>query len=710
MSTPPTLQSADRPTVDEGAARSTQAYTTFVKDLGSRMRENVNFHTMAKDPGARPKMLQAVRNQLIAAVPKFQNLSEADQVQFTERALDQALQPTTGERIQQTVEDVAPVIPPTVAAASGGSIPAVMASGAVGAMLPEVIRPFTTGQTDFMGGLKRAALNAGLVGLGEKAIRGVGSLVGEARRRFVLGTEAESTQTMAARDVLETGLRERGFPLTPKQLVGEHLPPVIGFIENVAESGLGGQGLMRQQRLATDEVIADAALALEQQLATGLRTNEDAANLFLNHAKSRELYARTISSMKHRVVDDLNAQNVKVDAKRLVNLAGSPKNTTTKTLFDHFQLPELRDGQGNTIRRSYKGFDDFLLLMNSASQMGTRRVGFADADRARSALLEIGRDFSGSPTGADKAVGRLANQLAEELRIGMDTAARKLDPKAAQAYASAKEFHKTQVIEKFDDTLYKSIIKAVEKEPGKFARYALSPENIDKLHVLKEMAGDGTMGAWPNIQGKLLQHLVVRAAEKEPMALGLSFDQAVNQGLVKGISGKALQAQVKSLGDEGERLLLEGAPGQVFRRFTNAIEAGSQRPEGPGKIGTVLAQFGAISAIGGAAVGGVLSGGDWAAVAKGAAPGVAILLTPRAFAKLLTNEKMMTNIADGVVGGAKSATFGRLLQNIALLNQEVQKEAGGSFRELMQQAASQSRTAMPNPAGPALSAAPLAQP
>jgi hypothetical protein len=124
----------------------------------------------------------------------------------------------------------------------------------------------------------------------------------------------------------------------------------------------------------------------------------------------------------------------------------------------------------------------------------------------------------------------------------------------------------------------------------------------------------------------------------------------------------------------------------------------------------VLAQFGAISAIGGAAVGGVLSGGDWAAVAKGAAPGVAILLTPRAFAKLLTNEKMMTNIADGVVGGAKSATFGRLLQNIALLNQEVQKEAGGSFRELMQQAASQSRTAMPNPAGPALSAAPLAQP
>lgn len=705
----PTLQSATRPTATQGAASSTQAYQGFVKDLATKLRENASFHEMAADPVMRPKMLNTVRNSLIGAVPDFQRLNETDQLQFSERALTEALQPTTGERVQRTIEGIAPVVAPSVAAAAGGSIPQTMLAAGAGAMLPEITRPFTTGEApDFLGGIRRAATNAALTGVGEKVIRGIGAVVGMARQRHVLGEGPALEQTKSARAVLEPGLKEKGFFLTPKQLSREHLPPVTEFIENVAESGLGGRGVLQAQRRATDDVIADAAVSLQQNLQRGLATNEEAATMFLNHAHGRELYLRTISSMKHRVVDEINKKGVTVPAKPVIDIVGLRNDPTTKAVLSNFKVPELRDQSGKLIRPGYTGADGFYELVNGA---GPRQVGFGDADRARSALLEIARDFGGpTASGGDKQVARLAGNMAERLRVGMDTAARKLDPKAADAYAAAKEFHRTQVIEKFDDAIYKGIIKSVEKEPGKFAQYALSPENVDKLKVLKEMSGDGQLGAWPEIQGRLLQHIVSRAVEKESLGLGLELGQVVEQGLLRKISGESIRGSVKALGPEGEQLLLGGPAGEAFRRFTNALEVGAARPEGPGKIGTIMMQFGAMTTLGagaGGLVGGLLSGGDWAAVSQGAGVGAAaVLLTPRAFAKIMTNEKLMRNIADGVIGGPKSTAFGRMVVNVGLLNDEIQRSVGGSLHDVLASSSSLTAQLVPGAGTPQLSQAP----
>lgn len=703
-----TLQSSTRPQASQGAASSSQAYTTFITGLRSKLRENASFSTMAADPVMRPKMLNTVRNSLIGAVPDFQHLNEADQVQFSERALHEALQPTTGERVQHTIEGVAPIVAPSVAAAAGGSIPQTMVAAAGGAMLPEVTRPFTTGEApDFLGGIRRAATNAALTGVAEKAIRGIGTVMGQMRQKQVLGEGPSLEQTKSARAVLEPGLKEKGYFLTPKQISREHLPPVTEFIENVAESGLGGRGVMQGQRQATDDVINQAAVALQTQLQRGLATNEDAATMFLNHANGRELYLRTISSMKHRVVDDLNQKGVTVAAKPVIDVVGLRTDPTTKAVLSNFKVPELRDSQGKLMRQGYSGADGFYEMLNGA---GPRQVSFGDADRARSVLLGISRDFGGpTASGSDKQVARLAGNMAERLRTGMDTAARRLDPKAADAYAAAKEFHRTQVVEKFDDAIYKGIVKSVEKEPGKFAQYVLSPENVDKLKVVKEMAGDGQLGAWPEIQGRLLQHIVSRAVEKESLGLGLELNQVVEQGLLRKISGDSIRSSVKALGPEGEQLLLGGPPGEAFRKFTNALEVGAARPEGPGKIGTIMMQFGAMStlgAAGGGLAGGLISGGDWAAVSQGAGAGAAaVLLTPRAFAKIMTNEKLMRNIADGIIGGPKSLAFGRMTTNIGLLNDDIQRSIGGSLHDVI--ASSASPTAqLASPAGPALAPAP----
>lgn len=711
MSTP-TIQSPNRPQVNEGAARSQQAYDAFVDKMRTQMRGDANFQQMAKNPQGRQRLMRSVRNQLIGSVPRFQQLSDADQEQFTARALQQALEPTTGERVQGVIQDIAPVVPPAVAAAAGGGIPAVMAAGAAGAMLPEATKPVTTGESpDFLEGVKQAALNAGLLGAAEKIIRPISGLFGRLRKSATLGPGADAPQAQEARRVLEPGLARRGAALTPKQISRDQLPPVTEFIENVAESGLGGQGMMRAQRQKTDEVIAEAAVNLERALTQGIRTDEQAATLFLQQANAREAFIRKISSQKHQIVDDLSKQGVKVDTKDLVNMVQNPKDLTTKTLMRHFKLPEVRDQAGQVIRPAIEGRDGFLLLMNGMSQMGSRRMDFAQADRARSLLLEIGRDFGGSTaSGADKQVARLANTMAERLRTNMELAAKKLDPRAAAAYADAKDFHRKEVIEQFDDSLHKSIVRALEKEPGKFSTYVLSPENISKLKTVKEMSDSGTLDAWPQIQGRLLSHMVTKATQKESLGLGLGLEDAAGQGLIKQISGKALANEVKSLGEEGSRLLLEGPKGTAFKRFTNALEAAAQRPEGVGKIGTVLMQFGALSTIGGAAgglAGGLISGGDWAAVQSGAATGAVVtLLTPRAFAKILTNQAAMTNIANGLIGGPKSAAFGRMLTTISLVNEEIQREVGGNVQQLFSQARSSPQALLPNQPGPALAQAP----
>ena len=708
----PTLQSDTRPQATEGAVRSKQAYEAFIGEMHTRLKDNQNLARMAQDPNARPQMLRVVRNKLIGSVPKFQQLSEADQAQFTERALDQALEPTTGERVQRTIGDIAPVVAPAVAAAAGGGIPAVMAAGAAGAMLPELTKPATTGESpDFLEGVKQAALNGGLVGVAEKVIRPISGLFGRLRQNMVLGPGATSPQAIEAQRVLQPGLQARGTAMTPKQISRDQLPPVTEFIENVAESGLGGQGLMRAQRQKTDEVIAEAAVNLERALTQGIKTDEQAAGLFLQQANARELFMRKVSSQKHQIVDDLSKAGVKVDTKALVDMVQNPKDVTVKTLMRHFKLPEVRDQAGKLVRPSVEGHDGFLLFLNGMSQMGTRRMDFANADRARSLLLEIGRDFGGpTASGADKQVARLANTMAERLRTNMDLAAKKLDPKAAAAYADAKEFHKREVIDQFDDSLHKSIVKALEKEPGKFSQYVLSPENISKLKTIKEMSNSGQLDAWPQLQGRLLQHMVMKATQKESLGMGLGLEDAAGQGLIKQISGKALANEVKSLGEEGSKLLLEGPKGAAFKRFTNALEAAAQRPEGVGKIGTVLMQFGALSTIGGAAgglAGGVISGGDWAAVQSGAATGAVVtLLTPRAFAKILTNEKAMTNIANGMIGGPKSAAFGRMLTTISLVNEEIQREVGGNLQQLVSGASRSPQALLPRGATPALSQAP----
>lgn len=705
---PVTLQPATRPKATAGAASSTEAYTGFVTNLRTKLREDASFHTMAADPVMRPKMLNTVRNSLIGAVPDFQRLNETDQMQFTERALNEALQPTTGERVQHTIEDIAPVIPPSVAAATGAGIPLTAAAAAGGALIPEVTRPFTTGEPpDFLGGIRRAATNGALTAVGEKIIRPIGAAIGKFRQNQVLGEGPQLEQTKAARSVLEPGLRDKGFFLTPKQLSREHLPPVTEFIENVAESGLGGRGVLQAQRRATDDTIADAAVALQQNLQKGLATNEEAATMFLNHAHGRELYLRTISSLKHRVVDDLNKQGVTVPAKPVIDIVGLRNDPTTKAVLSNFKVPELRDQRGKLLRPGYTGADGFYEMLNGA---GPRQVSFGDADRARSALLEISRDFGGpTASGGDKQVAKLAGNMAERLRTGMDVSARKLDPKAADAYASAKEFHRTQVIDQFDDAVYKGIIKSIEKEPGKFAQYALSPENVDKLKVLKQMAGDGELGAWPEIQGRLLQHIVSRSVEKESLGLGLELNQVVEQGLLRKISGDSIRSSVKALGPEGEKLLLGGPAGEAFRKFTNALEVGAARPEGPGKIGTILMQFGAVTTLAGGLVGGIVSGGDWAAITGGAGAGAtAVLLTPRAFAKIMTNEKLMRNIADGVIGGPKSVAFGRMATNIGLLNDDIQRSVGGSLHDVI--ASSTAPRAGLVPGGQSLTPAPPGMP
>lgn len=704
--TTPTIQSPNRPIVDEGAARTKEAYNTFIEELRGKLRQVPNAQATIQDPRERPRLLRSVRNQLIGSVPRFQQLSDADQEQFTTRALDEALTPTTRDRIQEGLSIGLPIAGATAGGFAGGPIGA--GAGVVaGEFASEAAKPLTTGETpDFIEAIKRSAVGAPLVATGEAVARPIMGLLGKARQKFMLGPEAEGPQALEARRVLQEGVNRRGFGMTPKQLTREHLPPLMEFLQTVAESGMGGQGLMNRQRMATAETINEAAMRLQQALAKGLKTDEEAAGLFLTQARAREQFVRLVSSQKHQIVDDLGKQGVMVNTKDLVGMAGSPKGVVTNRLFSVFKVPEVRNEQGQVIRRGYEGYEGFLQMLNGANTTATRHTNFATADRLRSTLLEISRDFTESTNGVDKNVGRLARNMAERLRTNMDTAAKTLDSTAAAAYADAKAFHKAEVIQQFDDKLYNRIVSTIETEPGKFAPYVLSKENIDKLDILKKMSHNGEISEWPKIQGRLLQHIVSNATKREALGLGMTFEDAAEQGFVRGINGKKLLDTVDNLGEKGARLLLEGQHGTAFRRFVNAVEAEEQRAGGSGKVGTAIMQFGALSTVSGATLGGVLSGGDWAAMVQGATPGVVMLLTPKAISKILTNKPLMNNVADGVIGGPKSAAFGRLVQAIALLNQDIQREVGGSARELFQKAHNSPQALLPNPPGPRLSQAP----
>lgn len=681
---------------------------------------------LAQSPEGKERLLNITRT-FLGAIPGFQNLARDDANRIATFALNQALQPTTGERVQGTLEETLPAVGGTVGLlAPGGG----MVSGAGGLtggeLIAETARPLTTGEApDYMAALKRAAMGSALLAGGEAAVMRPGGAVldktvGKMRRDLMAGPLAESETTKAARRTLEpfmqrTTVGGRQAPagaFTPVQLGGELTPGGSVLIENIAESGMLGAGVMRTEvRAPVQDAVERLAIATQEALEQGFSTNEEVTKLMLNGLRGQEMLVRAVSRRRHAVVDELDALakaakkqqtglSTMVNTKSTIQMTGFRDEPVTKAVFSNFKVPEVRDKTtGRIVARGYQGADGFFEMMNSA---GPRQMNFRDTDRARTALLQIQRDFS-SPTasGPEKAIARTAGDMAKALERSMDVAAQRLDPKAFQAYKAAKEFHKERVVGIYEDALLVATVKALQKEPSKLGSYLAHKDVVDKLDVIKRGLGEagretqpGGVDIWPAIQGRVLSTLTTNSVREESIGVGLELKQLVDRGLIKEVSGKRLLEQVQNLSPESRRTLLEGKVGEMFRHFANAVEVGARKPEGPGKVGTILMQFGAITTVAGAGIT-LIGGGEWAAVGNSTTgAGVAIMLTPRALAAIYRNPERLKNIADGIIGGPKSKAFSRLLLSVAATNRELQQEVGGSLQEIGMRA----QRALPNAA------------
>lgn len=465
--------------------------------------------------------------------------------------------------------------------------------GAAGRVLPEITRPFLTGQPSEAP--TRTALQAAKTGALEGAAQVVGGRVGDAVGR-VLRPFANRVVPFA-RDVVKPAMERAGHRLSPGMMTESR---IVDTLENIADSSLLGGGRVEALRKGVTE---QGVRALTDELVDAVGTKlptEEVVSLLTRSRDTARAMAHVIKRTLYGQVDDL-ARNVFVDMRPLWS--------------------EIREGIGFRGRQNMEkalsaaGVDpERFFQMAQAGGQTIPETSFALAQSARSRLLAVSR--KSAVTLEDEGVRKVAGYLAGLIDQQMTTAARRLSPDALSVWRRANAFT-ARAAAQFDDRLTRRVMARLAQEP---ARVDALLSGGDKVAVLKRVQQTVGAGAFRELQGRLTETLIRRAA-----------DPSTNI-----INGRGLLAAIKGLGDEGASLVLGPNRARVVQ-FAQIVDYVQQRQGvNTGKVMIQLAQAPAAFQILRQPVG-ALSGAAYV-----------VLIGPSALARLLTNPTGAKWLSEGL--------------------------------------------------------------
>jgi hypothetical protein len=531
-------------------------------------------------------------------------------------------------------------------------------------------KPLLTGEVDplitsIKETAKEFAANAAIAG-GARLLTDLGAkAIGPLRRRF-FAPGATSAQTQAAREELEP----RGGVLTPTMLSGEETPAAVSMAENVARSGMGSAGTFSQMDLANEKALMAYAKELVDRFGA-LVSEQDLGKLLRQEVSEGVRLGAQASRQAHQVVDQITRGGIKVDTTTLLQKTPGVYDLTLTDL----KIPAVRAivkylGGPQRVREltqtqiaaavppkyiAIPGWSPFAQKAGVPAQI-SNSVSFADADLLHSQLLAYVRDAGASLDPAVKAARRLAKNLAFRLKhkpgtMGAQDPGGAIDqalaqaeqtmPGATQAFQAAKQFT-AEVKERLEGALLNSMMKKLSTQPetilGALLSTASGAERISLLDAVREAAPQ----TFPKIQQGLFTRILKDATKKESLT-----------GLDARLDGKQI---IKYLDDMDPLFMRQalGADREVaLRRLANALEVAGRRPEGPGRIFIQLAQAGAATA--------VLKAPFGATPFQRARAATLILLGPYAIGRIFTDPRAMKNLAEGLIGGPKSAAFRRAI-------------------------------------------------
>lgn len=612
----------------------------------------------------------------------FVQFDSRQQREIAEEAIRRVSVRTDAESAQHAVEVVGPMAGGLLGAQAGTplGVPGMIVGGTAGAMIgefaPELTRPFTTGKAaDLAGALERSA-ETGVLSILTGPLEGaaaVGSRVfgGMRSRLFGLrnfkdpqtGKMIENPDVTAARSVLEP----RGGGLT----LGQQRGTGRGFFENISRNAISGEGRFADLDRANAEAIDAFADEVSARLGQAMPA-EQLGTFISNYVAKGGKLARDAGSRLFRKVDEAagGIQTIQDDALDFVDAIS--KLPGGKKVFASFNA-----GKSG----GKKGLEELL------GRTGNGFSPFADADLAASELKAVERELRKR---GEVGAANIAGKLAAKVRDGVNTALDQLDPALREQADAARTFWKQEVADRYESTVMRSLVKRMQQTPGQLP-VAILNGGIDTLQAVKaatsqplrDAAGNITQrAAWPEIQKSVIGSILTRATD--PVA-GLFSN-------VRKISGQKLMQVLQSL-DEGNtqfvRTLTDGTTtASDFRRLATAIDLANRKVSGSGGVFMRLQQSGeAVKAFQLVATGGAAASGGIGGAAAGAG---AFIITPKLLANWFTNRQAMQNLADGLIGGPKSAAARRLITMAAAFSDESRgllREEVGDVRPAVQQGA-----------------------
>ena len=490
------------------------------------------------------------------------------------------------------------------AAALPGATYGAALGGAAGRVLPEITRPFLTGEAS-----KPAdPLAAARTGAFEGAAQLVGGQAGRVVQR-VLAPFA-SRVIPFARDVANPALERVSQRLSPAQMTESR---VLDTLENIADASLLGGGRIEAMRTGvtqrgvqrlTDELTARVGNTMSPQEVVGLLSGSRKYGLAMGQAIKRAFYKN---------VDEL-AKDVFIDTQPIWN--------------------ELRQGVGfraqATLEKALSAAsidpERFFQIPVAGSGQIIPQTTFQLAQSARSRLLAVAR--RPAATAEDQAIRNTAGHLAGLIDQQMESATRRLNPEALRAFREANAFT-AGVARRFDNRMVRRIFQQLENEPSRLDALLAMPNKADVLAQIERSVGTE---AYKRLQERLATTVIHRAVDPSTGIL----------------SGRGLLESMKVLGNDTTAAIFGSNRAQVLQ-FARVVDFVQQRQTtGTGKIAIQLAQAPAAFQILRNPTG-PLSGAAYA-----------VLIGPAALARLLTSERGTSWLTTGLQRPEALAQGGRM--------------------------------------------------
>jgi len=498
-------------------------------------------------------------------------------------------------------------------AGPGGAVGGATLGGMMGKTVPEITRPFLTGEPSrplmesgpdiAREGATSAASETG----GPLAMRYGGQLL--SKIPYLGGLTRGASVTPPARRA-QQALQSAGSTLTPAQLTESR---GLDILENVAEGSLLGGGRIEAVKRGQKEAIEALADRVVDTVGTQMGPSE-VSRLLLDTLKGEKLVLRGVARGLYREVDQL-AAGVRVDTAPVLAFIKSNLNRVNVQKAIRSALP------------------DFGRKLFSKGVDGKRvpEISFADATAARTALLSFSRRKA--ITAEDEGIRATAGKIASLLDEAIEGATGNLNPQALEAWRGANKFW-AEGMERLESEVVRGVARKLQKEPGKFIPAILQPNSPELIRRVKAAVPE----AAKDIERKLASFLIHRAT-----------------GKTGELSGSALLTSFKTYGEETMEAALTPAAIKELRKLGEIalfIQSSHANQTGTGRMFIQLAQAPALFEVGT----GVLSSITGGAVGRAAGEAVrmtsmGILVAPWAVGRIFTNPGFIRLLQRGLVAG-----------------------------------------------------------